>query len=392
MNILFLSQVIPYPISGGESIRSFNLLQCLSGIGMKVTAITPMSERTIEAEELLPGVKFITFHFPDVEFGPLKQITGYFKRNKDLVQLICSIICQEEINLAFIDYFFLGQYIHLFHSYGIQVIYGTHNSQARLRIEQPAKGINERIIRWFAFTVQWLHERIYFRKAEFLIVVSDKDRHYHNRFIKSDKIAQVPNFLDELKYIGSEKKENYAIITGNFNSFQNIHGLEWFLTEVWNANLDHKMQLLLAGNGSDTILNRITYRQHYSGIRAIGYVEDIIPFIAKAKVAIVPLIYGSGTRFKILEAMALRTQVVSTTKGAEGIAHDGTILIADDASSFRDCIENVMVGKIDNTEKEYQIFHEEYSLEKNKKRIQDILISCSQNNRWRKKGLQLPEK
>ena len=45
----------------------------------------------------------------------------------------------------------------------------------------------------------------------------------------------------------------------------------------------------------------------------------------------VPIRHGGGTRLKILEAMALGTPVISTSKGAEGLdAQDGReILIAD---------------------------------------------------------------
>jgi glycosyltransferase involved in cell wall biosynthesis len=56
--------------------------------------------------------------------------------------------------------------------------------------------------------------------------------------------------------------------------------------------------------------------------------------------ALVPLRWESGTRFKILEAFACRTPVVSTTLGAEGLAveHQRHLLLAEDAQSFADAI------------------------------------------------------
>ena len=41
--------------------------------------------------------------------------------------------------------------------------------------------------------------------------------------------------------------------------------------------------------------------------------------LARAKVAVVPVLAGSGTRLKILEAWAAGVPVVSTTLGAEGL-------------------------------------------------------------------------
>src|SRR5262249_57435937 len=71
-------------------------------------------------------------------------------------------------------------------------------------------------------------------------------------------------------------------------------------------------------------------------IHLIGPVEDAVAALAAAKVCIVPLLSGSGTRFKILEAWTASRPVVSTTIGAEGLgARDGEhLLVADDANAF----------------------------------------------------------
>jgi glycosyltransferase involved in cell wall biosynthesis len=72
----------------------------------------------------------------------------------------------------------------------------------------------------------------------------------------------------------------------------------------------------------------------------IGPVEDAIAEIARAKVAVVPVFAGSGTRFKIIEAWAAGTPVVSTTIGAEGLGaeHERNILIADSSRDMRETI------------------------------------------------------
>jgi glycosyltransferase involved in cell wall biosynthesis len=51
---------------------------------------------------------------------------------------------------------------------------------------------------------------------------------------------------------------------------------------------------------------------------------------------VVPLREGSGTRLKVLEALALGTPVVSTSKGIEGLAleHERHVLVADSPESF----------------------------------------------------------
>jgi glycosyltransferase involved in cell wall biosynthesis len=67
-----------------------------------------------------------------------------------------------------------------------------------------------------------------------------------------------------------------------------------------------------------------------------GFVDDVRPLIARSWASIVPLHTGGGTRLKILEAMALRTPVIATSKGAEGLdVQSGKhLLIADTPETF----------------------------------------------------------
>jgi len=72
------------------------------------------------------------------------------------------------------------------------------------------------------------------------------------------------------------------------------------------------------------------------GVKITGRVDDVRPFIENGTVYTVPLRIGGGTRLKILEAMAMKKAVVSTTIGAEGLdIIDGeNILLADSAEEF----------------------------------------------------------
>jgi glycosyltransferase involved in cell wall biosynthesis len=67
-----------------------------------------------------------------------------------------------------------------------------------------------------------------------------------------------------------------------------------------------------------------------------GRVEDTRPYITDAAVYVVPLRMGGGTRFKILEAMAMGKPVVSTRLGAEGfpVTHGRDLLLADTPADF----------------------------------------------------------
>jgi glycosyltransferase involved in cell wall biosynthesis len=67
-----------------------------------------------------------------------------------------------------------------------------------------------------------------------------------------------------------------------------------------------------------------------------GYVPDVIPYYKEARICLVPLRAGGGTRLKILESMALGRPVVSTTLGCEGlqVKDQENIMIADTPVEF----------------------------------------------------------
>ncbi len=74
------------------------------------------------------------------------------------------------------------------------------------------------------------------------------------------------------------------------------------------------------------------------GVTLHPMVPSVLPYYRGARLSVVPLRSGSGTRIKILEAAAVGTPQVSTSLGAEGLAvRDGEhLLIADGAEAFAD--------------------------------------------------------
>src|SRR5262249_49175732 len=87
-----------------------------------------------------------------------------------------------------------------------------------------------------------------------------------------------------------------------------------------------------------------TYTAGDPHIEVVGTVLNAVSELARARMAVVPLRTGSGTRLKILEAWAAGLPVVSTTIGAEGLgARDGEhLLLADCALAFADAVTRLL--------------------------------------------------
>ena len=90
----------------------------------------------------------------------------------------------------------------------------------------------------------------------------------------------------------------------------------------------------IVGKNPRQIIQKLSV--HDQSITVTGTVPEVKPYIEKCHVVVVPLRVGSGTRLKILEAMALGRAVVSTSIGCEGleVTHGKNILIADEPQDF----------------------------------------------------------
>ena len=81
-----------------------------------------------------------------------------------------------------------------------------------------------------------------------------------------------------------------------------------------------------------------------------GRVPETIPYIANAAVYVIPLRSGGGTRFKVLEGMAMRKPIVSTSMGCDGfpVVSGQEALLVDDAEGFAERV----VGLLSDAERQ----------------------------------------
>jgi glycosyltransferase involved in cell wall biosynthesis len=137
--------------------------------------------------------------------------------------------------------------------------------------------------------------------------------------------------------------EDAIVFSGNMEYHPNISAVRFFRREIWPLLRERWPGLIwrLIGKNPEAV-ERFTSGD--ARIQVQGQVDDAILELARAKVAVVPLLAGSGTRLKILEAWAAGLPVVSTSLGAEGLgARDGeTLLIADDGAAFAEAVSRLL--------------------------------------------------
>jgi glycosyltransferase involved in cell wall biosynthesis len=156
-----------------------------------------------------------------------------------------------------------------------------------------------------------------------------------------EALAVVPNGLDLELYEGDwpPSKSDALIFPGALTYKANFAAMSFFLEAVFPLIQLRCPEAILriTGRTSGVSLNQLPANE---SVVFTGYVEDVRPVIAQSRACVVPLLTGGGTRLKILEAMALGTPVVSTSRGAEGLeATPGEhFLVADEPEEFADAV------------------------------------------------------
>ncbi|HWD53976.1 MAG TPA: glycosyltransferase family 4 protein [Acidimicrobiales bacterium] len=124
------------------------------------------------------------------------------------------------------------------------------------------------------------------------------------------------------------------LVVANFTYPPNSAGARWLVGNVVPL-LDPPWSLNLVGAAGPEV-------RALAGDRVVvhGWVPDVAPHYESASVVAVPVMAGSGTRIKLLEAMARGRPVVTTTVGAAGLAVRPGLhaLFADNPPAFADAV------------------------------------------------------
>jgi glycosyltransferase involved in cell wall biosynthesis len=160
-----------------------------------------------------------------------------------------------------------------------------------------------------------------------------------------DNVVVIPNAID-LPGAKAVPSGQTLLFLGLLSYHPNTVAADHLIRNIWPKVLSvlPQARLLIAGARPE---NLASYEQRPKGVTFVGFVDDLDKLYDEVTVVCCPMLHGSGTRIKILEAAAYGRPVVSTTLGAEGLRlKDGEeILLRDDPGSFAEaCVRLLTDG------------------------------------------------
>lgn len=228
-----------------------------------------------------------------------------------------------------------------------RLVYDAHNAEALLQrrnclndARHPRRWVTAlySLAQWRLLTVL---ERQLLRQVDRVVAVSEPDAAALRRLLPEVHPLVAPNGVDTDYYDPDALPEEPAplppvvpwlVFTGKLDYRPNIEACQWLvervMPRVWAAR--PAVGVALVGRDPAPPVARLAG----GAVRVTGWVPDTRPYLRAATLCVVPLRVGGGTRLKILEALAMSCAVVSTTQGAEGLALDETVVLADSPDDF----------------------------------------------------------
>ena len=179
-------------------------------------------------------------------------------------------------------------------------------------------------------------EREACRRQDAVFVTSAEDQRLFDALAPAVPKFIIPNGVDTDYFAPAPPASEPAslVFTGMMAYVPNHDGMRYFLDEIFplvRREVPAAKVYIVGSRPPAALLRRAS-----DGVVVTGYVEDVRPFVARASAYVVPLRMGSGTRLKILEALAMKRPVVTTSIGCEGLAvsHGESALVADEPLAF----------------------------------------------------------
>jgi glycosyltransferase involved in cell wall biosynthesis len=337
MHIAILDEELPYPMTSGKRIRTFNLLRRLAGRHR----LTFVCHRNADVDEARAAEK----HFREIGIEtivvdraiPSKSGLQFFARlagnllsplpysvathaSRELTRAVLELASRKSVDLWHCEW---TPYAETMKSLaGVCWLVMAHNLES-LIWQRMTENENHPARRWY-IRKQWQKferfESWAYSTADRVIAVTENDAHLMRTRFGATQVDVVDNGVDTSYFIPSDSPRDpkCLLFLGSLDWRPNLDAVTVLLNSIMPQvrTKEPDARLLIVGRNPPSWLEE---RAREAGIELCANVPDVRPYIAQAGILVVPLRIGGGSRLKILEALSSGTPVVSTRIGAEGL-------------------------------------------------------------------------
>ena len=359
-NLLFISDIVPYPPNTGIKIRTYNILKQLSKefniyliafnhklflnnkkeIDNAKCCLKPFC-REVYVLEIPSDKNKITYYLCLIK--NLLSIKPYRVErywSKECINIIKKLISDVSIDIIHLDKSELYEYSKYFNKKPCVIT--NHNVESKLMKYRAKYEIN--FLRKLYALIQYVKTEKYEKNtlnnaSAFITCTKDDHKYFEKELNVNNLFTVIENGVDVDRYKPRfEFEDDYFLIIGaqSKEATANYDATMYFMDKIWPEIVRQlpEVKLKIVGRNPDKSI--IEYGIKDPRISVLGFVEDERDLIEKSLGLLVPLRLGGGSRLKIITAMAMGKTVISTTIGAEGIEYknNSNILIEDDPQQF----------------------------------------------------------
>lgn len=353
-HLLMLTPYLPYPPISGGRMRTYNLLKqlreeyqitlvCFGRPEEMAFDITPLGDlcdyHVVERPPSPSTVKAAL-----MSLSSPRAITMRLYGTDKMRQTLADILTKHPADMIHVESFYMLQ--------NLPANINTPVFLSEPAIEYRAWGKHALVAKWYTrpgVAIEALKMRVIephiWAKADAVGAMSDVDKALIQKASPKARVYLAPNGVDTDFFTPNTaipKNPNTAIYMGDYKYFPNADAVLYFIHEILpliqQKIPDFKLMLL----GKDPTPDMLALQS--DAVQILGLVDDTRPYLQSSAVFVCPLRSGSGTRFKLLEALSCGCPVVSTTIGAEGLgAVDGVnMLLRDNPQSFADGVVRLL--------------------------------------------------
>lgn len=356
---LVIAPEAPYPVRGGGALRTASLLAYLERhyhldliVFREPGAPHPSAAMPRELARRLTVID-LPFHLRSFPARAMRNSLRLVRRAPPLVDRfarfeaeIAAAVKGRRYRLGLIEHSWCAAYLEQIAPACETTVLDLHNIESILHARcRATEGPPTRIAHAIFEKASREFERRWLARFSQVLAASEDDATAARALAPGANVRVYPNAIPS-RPRPSESRSDAIVFSGNMEYLPNRAAVRWFRRDIWpQLRRDHPdLVWRLVGKNPRPVE---PLAQADPRIEVTGEVEDAVIELARAQAAVVPLLAGSGTRLKILEAWSAGTPVVSTTIGAEGLnaTHERELLLADGAESFVESVSRLLKCK-----------------------------------------------